>query len=232
MHTDQPLALLGGLCAPTSGTVLLRGRPWTSLRAAEIQAARAEQISFLLQESVLLPGLRVLDNVMLPLRIVEPYRSTFRAKYDEYRAKAEALLAVVGLKGFGEKKPWQLSGGMLQRASLCRALIHEPALLLLDEPFGALDAFTREELWQVLQELWLTKRPTVMLITHDLAESVLLSETVFVMSARPGRLLHSEHVPFARPRGLDVMYEPEFVALVHRLRTRIGNARADGMKVA
>ena len=139
---------------------------------------------------------------------------------------------MVGLKGFGEKKPWQLSGGMLQRASLCRALIHEPALLLLDEPFGALDAFTREELWQVLQELWLTKRPTVMLITHDLAESVLLSETVFVMSARPGRLLHSEHVPFARPRGLDVMYEPEFVALVHRLRTRIGNARADGMKVA
>jgi NitT/TauT family transport system ATP-binding protein len=217
------LKMVSGLIAPTAGRVVVGGKPVTGPLGF---------VGMAFQNPTPLPWYSVIDNVMLPLRIVEPYRSTFRAKYDEYRAKAEALLAVVGLKGFGEKKPWQLSGGMLQRASLCRALIHEPALLLLDEPFGALDAFTREELWQVLQELWLTKRPTVMLITHDLAESVLLSETVFVMSARPGRLLHSEHVPFARPRGLDVMYEPEFVALVHRLRTRIGNARADGMKVA
>jgi NitT/TauT family transport system ATP-binding protein len=217
------LKMVSGLIAPTAGRVVVGGKPVTGPLGF---------VGMAFQNPTPLPWYSVIDNVMLPLRIVEPYRSTFRAKYDEYRAKAEALLAVVGLKGFGEKKPWQLSGGMLQRASLCRALIHEPALLLLDEPFGALDAFTREELWQVLQELWLSKRPTVMLITHDLAESVLLSETVFVMSARPGRLLHSEHVPFARPRGLDVMYEPEFVALVHRLRTRIGNARADGMKVA
>ena len=217
------LKMVSGLIAPTAGRVVVGGKPVTGPLGF---------VGMAFQNPTPLPWYSVIDNVMLPLRIVEPYRSTFRAKYDEYRAKAEALLAVVGLKGCGEKKPWQLSGGMLQRASLCRALIHEPALLLLDEPFGALDAFTREELWQVLQELWLTKRPTVMLITHDLAESVLLSETVFVMSARPGRLLHSEHVPFARPRGLDVMYEPEFVALVHRLRTRIGNARADGMEVA
>jgi NitT/TauT family transport system ATP-binding protein len=217
------LKMVSGLIAPTSGRVVVGGKPVTGPLGF---------VGMAFQNPTPLPWYSVIDNVMLPLRIVEPYRSTFRAKRDEYRAKAEALLEVVGLKGFGEKKPWQLSGGMLQRASLCRALIHEPELLLLDEPFGALDAFTREELWQVLQELWLTKRPTVMLITHDLAESVLLSETVFVMSARPGRLLHSEHVPFARPRGLEVMYEPEFVSMVHRLRTRIGNARADGMKAA
>ena len=217
------LKMVSGLIAPTSGRVVVGGKPVTGPLGF---------VGMAFQNPTPLPWYSVIDNVMLPLRIVEPYRSTFRAKRDEYRAKAEALLEVVGLKGFSEKKPWQLSGGMLQRASLCRALIHEPALLLLDEPFGALDAFTREELWQVLQELWLTKRPTVMLITHDLSESVLLSETVFVMSARPGRLLYSEHVPFARPRGLDVMYEPEFVSMVHRLRTRIGDARADGMKAA
>ena len=217
------LKMVSGLIAPTSGRVVVGGKPVTGPLGF---------VGMAFQNPTPLPWYSVIDNVMLPLRIVEPYRSTFRAKRDEYRAKAEALLEVVGLKGFSEKKPWQLSGGMLQRASLCRALIHEPALLLLDEPFGALDAFTREELWQVLQELWLTKRPTVMLITHDLSESVLLSETVFVMSARPGRLLHSEHVPFARPRVLDVMYEPEFVSMVHRLRTRIGDARADGMKAA
>ena len=214
------LRMVSGLIAPTSGRVVVGGKPVTGPLGF---------VGMAFQNPTPLPWYNVIDNVMLPLRIVEPYRSTFRARYDEYRAKAEALLETVGLKGFGEKKTWQLSGGMLQRASLCRALIHEPALLLLDEPFGALDAFTREELWQVLQELWLARRPTVMLITHDLAESVLLSETVFVMSARPGRLLHSEAVPFARPRGLDVMYEPEFVSVVHRLRTRIGNARADGM---
>ncbi|MCA3071495.1 MAG: ABC transporter ATP-binding protein [Rhodocyclaceae bacterium] len=217
------LKMVSGLIAPTAGRVVVGGKPVTGPLGF---------VGMAFQNPTPLPWYSVIDNVMLPLRIVEPYRSTFRARYDEYRAKAEALLEMVGLKGFGEKKPWQLSGGMLQRASLCRALIHEPALLLLDEPFGALDAFTREELWQVLQELWLARRPTVMLITHDLAESVLLSETVFVMSARPGRLLHSEAVPFARPRGLDVMYEPEFVSMVHRLRTRIGNARADGMKGA
>jgi len=215
------LKMVAGLIAPTSGRVVVGGQPVTGPLGF---------VGMAFQNPTPLPWYSVIDNVMLPLRIVEPYRSTFRANYAEYRAKAEALLEVVGLKGFGEKKPWQLSGGMLQRASLCRALIHEPALLLLDEPFGALDAFTREELWQVLQELWLARRPTVMLITHDLAESVLLSETVFVMSARPGKLLHSEHVPFARPRGLDVMYEPEFVSLVHRLRTRIGDARAEGLK--
>jgi NitT/TauT family transport system ATP-binding protein len=217
------LKMVSGLIAPTSGQVQVDGKPVTGPLGF---------VGMAFQNPTPLPWYNVLDNVMLPLKIVEPYRSTYRARYDEYRAKAEALLEVVGLRGFGEKKPWQLSGGMLQRASLCRALIHEPVLLLLDEPFGALDAFTREELWGVLQELWLAKRPTVMLITHDLAESVLLSETVYVMSARPGRILHHEAVPFPRPRKLDVMYEPAFVSMVQRLRKQIGDARAEGMKAA
>ncbi len=217
------LKMVSGLVPATTGLVTVAGKPVTGPLGF---------VGMAFQNPTPLPWYNVLDNVMLPLRIVEPYRSTFRAKYDEYRAKAEALLEVVGLKGFAEKKTWQLSGGMLQRASLCRALIHEPALLLLDEPFGALDAFTREELWGVLQELWMARRPTVMLITHDLAESVLLSETVYVMSARPGRIIHGEDVPFARPRGLDVMYQPDFVEMVHRLRTRIGDARAEGLSVA
>ena len=113
---------------------------------------------------------------MLPLKIVPPFRQEYRAKRKgEFRDRIETLLAQVGLKGFSSKYPWQLSGGMLQRASLCRALIHEPQLLMLDEPFGALDQFTREELWGVMQELWMTRKPTVLLVTHDLKEAAYLA---------------------------------------------------------
>jgi NitT/TauT family transport system ATP-binding protein len=140
----------------------------------------------------------------------------------------EALLAQVGLKGFGEKRPWQLSGGMLQRASLCRALIHEPELLLLDEPFGALDQFTREELWDIMQKLWMDRRPTVLLVTHDLRESAYLANRICVMSSRPGRILETRDVDFARPRTLEGSYAPEFAALVQQLRMRIADARRDG----
>ncbi|MBQ1766565.1 MAG: ABC transporter ATP-binding protein, partial [Aquincola sp.] len=137
----------------------------------------------------------------------------------------EALLAQVGLQGFGDKRPWQLSGGMLQRASLCRALIHEPQLLLLDEPFGALDSFTREELWSLTQQLWMDKRPTVLLVTHDLREAAYLATRICVMSARPGRILEDRAVPFARPRTLAMSYAPEVSALVQELRLRIAEAR-------
>jgi NitT/TauT family transport system ATP-binding protein len=164
---------------------------------------------------------------MLPLKIVEPYRSSYAAKKKtEYRDKAEALLEKVGLKGFGDKFPWQLSGGMLQRSNLCRALIHEPALLLLDEPFGALDQFTREELWDILQKLWMDQRPTVLLVTHDLRESAYLATRICVMSARPGRVIADEKVPFARPRTLDMTYAPAFVTLTQKLRSLIVDARA------
>ena len=119
---------------------------------------------------------------------------------------------------------------MQQRASLCRALIHEPTLLLLDEPFGALDQFTREELWETLQSLWMETRPTVLLVTHDLRESAFLANRIVVMSARPGRILVDETVPFARPRTLDTMADPAFVTLNHRLRSLIVRARSDQKK--
>jgi NitT/TauT family transport system ATP-binding protein len=164
---------------------------------------------------------------MLPLKIVQPFRSGWGSKRKtEYRDRAEALLAQVGLSGFGDKHPWQLSGGMQQRASLCRALIHDPTLLLLDEPFGALDQFTREELWAVLQELWLTRKPTVILVTHDLRESAFLANRIVVMSARPGRVLEDETVPFERPRNIAMTYDAAFVALNQRLRSLIVEVRA------
>jgi len=115
---------------------------------------------------------------------------------------------------------------MLQRASLCRALVHEPQLLLLDEPFGALDQFTREELWAILQTLWMKQRPTVLLVTHDLRESAFLANRIAVMSARPGRILEEREVPAARPRTLEMSYAPEFATLVQQLRMRIAQARA------
>ena len=157
--------------------------------------------------------------------IVEPYRSNFRRKKDEYRARAETLLDTVGLKGFGDRFPWELSGGMQQRASLCRSLIHEPALLMLDEPFAALDAFTREELWCVMRDVWERLRFTVVLVTHDLREAAFLADTIHVMSARPGRIIETRKVDFPRPRSLDVCYEPEFSALVLSLRNKIAEVR-------
>jgi NitT/TauT family transport system ATP-binding protein len=162
---------------------------------------------------------------MIPLKIVEPFCQDWTKKKGEYAERADALLSQVGLKGFGDKRPWQLSGGMLQRASLCRALVHEPQLLLLDEPFGALDQFTREELWAVLQTLWMKQRPTVLLVTHDLRESAFLANRIAVMSARPGRILEEREVLFARPRTLESSYSPEFATLVQQLRMRIAHAR-------
>ena len=140
-------------------------------------------------------------------------------------AQAEALLATVGLKGFGDKFPWQLSGGMQQRANLCRALIHEPELLMLDEPFGALDAFTREELWCIIRDLQAENGFTVVLVTHDLREAVFLADRVFCMSARPGRIIAERVIDLPRPRDLEVMYTSAFTDIVHELRGHIADAR-------
>jgi NitT/TauT family transport system ATP-binding protein len=179
------------------------------------------------QNPTLLPWLTVRQNVMLPLKIVPPFRADWRRKRKtEYRDRADALLSKVGLTGFGDHYPWQLSGGMQQRASLCRALIHDPTLLLLDEPFGALDQFTREELWETLQSLWLERKPTVILVTHDLRESAYLANRIIVMSARPGRVLDDQALPFARPRTIHMTYEPSFVALTLRLRGLIVAAKS------
>jgi len=115
---------------------------------------------------------------------------------------------------------------MQQRTSMCRALVHEPALLMLDEPFSALDVFTREDLWGVLQQVWMTRKPTVVLVTHDLREAVYLADRVLVMSARPGRIVAERKVDLPRPRTLDSTYAPEFQALVHDLRRYIAMARS------
>ncbi len=212
------LRLVAGLVQPTAGVVIVGGR--------EV-AARALRIGMAFQNPTMLPWLTIEQNIMLPLKIVEPYRSQFRAqRKTTFRDKAHALLAQVGLKGFASRFPWQLSGGMLQRANLCRALIHEPRMLLLDEPFGALDQFTKEELWSILQELWIAHRPTVLLVTHDLREAAFLGSRICAMSARPGRIVDDSRVSFARPRTVAMTFEPDFVALNQRLRSLIVDARA------
>jgi NitT/TauT family transport system ATP-binding protein len=208
---------LSGLWPVNSGVVTVAGRQVTKPLGI---------VGMAFQNATLLPWRTTLANVMLPLEIVQPHRSRLRAEKAEYEAKARDLLKLVGLEGFEDRFPWQLSGGMQQRASLCRALIHEPELLILDEPFGALDMFTREELWGVMQDLWLAKRPTVILVTHDLREATFLADRVHVMSARPGRMIHARDVPLARPRTLDDTYRPEFAELTHALREHIFQARA------
>ena len=211
------LRLVAGLVQPTTGVVILGGR--------EV-AAKALRIGMAFQNPTMLPWLTIEQNIMLPLKIVEPYRSQFRKlRRTTFRDKANALLEQVGLKGFARRFPWQLSGGMLQRANLCRALIHEPRMLLLDEPFGALDQFTREELWSILQELWMLHQPTVLLVTHDLREAGFLASRICVMSARPGRLLDDRRVTFSRPRTVAMTFEPDFVALNQRLREFIVGER-------
>ena len=223
------LKLLAGLLRPTSGAVIAGGREVGAAGARPVVAGRpALRIGLAFQNPTMLPWLTIRENVMIPLKIVEPFRQDYaRKKRGEYAERADALLAQVGLRGFGDKRPWQLSGGMLQRASLCRALVHQPELLLLDEPFGALDQFTREELWDIMQALWVTQRPTVLLVTHDLRESAYLANRICVMSARPGRILETRDVDFARPRTLQSSYDPAFGALVQQLRMRIAEARCE-----
>jgi NitT/TauT family transport system ATP-binding protein len=212
------LRLVGGLVQPTTGVVIVGGRE---------AAAKALRVGMAFQNPTMLPWMTIEQNIMLPLKIVEPFRSQFRKlRRTVFRDKANALLDQVGLKGFGGRFPWQLSGGMLQRANLCRSLIHEPRMLLLDEPFGALDQFTREELWAILQDLWISHRPTVLLVTHDLREAGFLASRICVMSARPGRILDDSRVTFSRPRTVAMTFEPDFVALNQKLREFIVDARA------
>jgi NitT/TauT family transport system ATP-binding protein len=210
------MKVVTGLWPPTAGTVVVSGR--------EV-AGPLSIVGMAFQNPTLLPWRTTLDNVMLPLEIVEPHRTRLRRERAAYEAKARDLLALVGLEGFEERFPWQLSGGMQQRASLCRALIHDPSLLMLDEPFAALDMFTREELWVALQDLWLARRPTVILVTHDLREAVFLADRVLVMSARPGRIVAERAVDTPRPRALLTAYDPGAIALVQELREHISAAR-------
>jgi NitT/TauT family transport system ATP-binding protein len=210
------MKLATGLRRPSKGTVLVDGR--------EV-AGPLKITGMAFQSSSLLPWRTTLANVLLPLEIVEPHRSQFRAQRAMYEEKGRKLLQSVGLGGYEDKFPWQLSGGMQQRASICRALIHEPKMLLLDEPFGALDAFTREELWCILRDLHAAQRFNVILVTHDLREAVFLADTVYVMSRSPGRIVAKKAIALPRPRELELTYSKEFTDIVLELREHIGAIR-------
>ena len=211
------MKVVTGLAPPSGGRVTVSGRA---------VAGPLSIVGMAFQNPTLLPWRTALDNVMLPLEIAKPHCTRLRRERAAYEGKARDLLGLVGLAGFEDRFPWQLSGGMQQRASLCRALIHDPALLMLDEPFASLDMFTREELWLALQDLWLARRPTVILVTHDLREALFLADRVLVMSARPGRIVAERAVSMPRPRSIETTYEPAAVALMHELRAHIGAARA------
>jgi NitT/TauT family transport system ATP-binding protein len=211
------LKLVAGLLRQSEGQIFVGGR--------EVGAEQVG-VGMAFQNPTLLPWLTIRQNVMLPLKIVEPYASQYRKEKNRaFRERVDALLASVGLGAFGDSRPWQLSGGMLQRANLCRALVHEPRLLMLDEPFGALDQFTREELWAILQDLWMEKRPTVFLVTHDLREAAFLANRILVMSARPGRVVEDRTADFTRPRTIETTYRDDFTALTQELRKAIFTAR-------
>jgi NitT/TauT family transport system ATP-binding protein len=210
------MKLATGLQFPFKGSVRVAG---------EVVSKPVKIAGMAFQAPTLLPWRTTLENLLLPLEIVEPYRSAMRRRRVEYAARAANLLTSVGLGGQGDKYPWELSGGMQQRTSLCRALIHEPKLLMLDEPFGALDAFTREELWCVIRDLQAARKITVCLVTHDLREAVFLADRVFVMSSRPGRIILERKIDIPRPRELDVTFTQGFQDIVHELRSHIVRAR-------
>ena len=210
------MKLATGLQFPQAGSIHVAGQQ---------VGAPVKIAGMAFQAPTLLPWRTTLENLLLPLEIVEPHRSQMRRRKAEYRDRAEQLLFSVGLGGQGGKYPWELSGGMQQRASLCRSLIHEPQLLMLDEPFGALDAFTREELWCVIRDLQAARKITVILVTHDLREAVFLADRIFVMSSRPGRIIVNRKVELPRPRDLEVTFTPGFQDTVHELRSHIVKAR-------
>ena len=212
------MKVVTGLWKPSAGRVTVAGRTVDGPISI---------VGMAFQNSIMLPWRTTLRNVMLPLEIVEPHKRRLGANRSEYKARALALLDLVGLKDFAYKSPWQLSGGMQQRAALCRALIHEPKLLMLDEPFAALDAFTREELWLVLQDLYLRQQPTVVIVTHDLREALFLADRVVVMSNRPGRIVHEVRIDLPRPRRLQEMFAPHMVALTQQLREQIALQRQE-----
>jgi len=196
------LRILCGLLSATSGSASLRGT---------VIAGPSRDVGVVFQAPVLFPWRTVLRNVMLPVDVQRRDRG-------DAAARARELLETVGLAGFEERYPWELSGGMQQRVSIARALINDPAILLMDEPFGALDAMTREQMNEELQRIWLERHKTVLFITHSIPEAVFLSDRVLVMTPRPGRIADDVRVDLPRPRSLEVMTTSEFGSAVKRIR--------------
>jgi NitT/TauT family transport system ATP-binding protein len=199
------LKILAGLLPQTAGEADLKGLP--------IEGPRRD-IGVVFQSPVLFPWRSVLGNVMLPADVQ-------RLDKDEMRKRALDLIKLVGLSGFEDRYPRELSGGMQQRVGIVRALIHDPAILLMDEPFGALDAMTRESMNVELQRIWMERRKTVLFITHSTAEAVYLADRVIVMTPRPGKIGDEFEVDLPRPRKLDVMNTEAFGAYVKRVRAAL-----------
>jgi len=204
------LQLACGLLAPTAGRVLLAGEPVLRPRS---------EVGIVFQQPTLLPWKTVLDNVLVPIRAMG-------LPVADYRQRAEELLALAGLAGFMRHYPRELSGGMQQRVALARGLIHDPGLLLMDEPFSALDAMTRESMMEELQRIWLKTRKAVLFVTHSIPEAVYLSDRIVVMSGRPGRVLEQIDVDMARPRTQDDLGHPRFLDLCRHLRDGFRAAEA------
>ncbi|MGV8951042.1 MAG: ABC transporter ATP-binding protein [Cypionkella sp.] len=196
------LRMAAGLLSPSWGKVVVG--------SDEVLQPRPD-FGVVFQQPLLLPWLSVLDNVLLPVDVQG-------RRVHDYRQRARELIAMVGLGGFEDKYPSELSGGMQQRVALARGLIHDPKVLLMDEPFAALDAMTRENMGVELLRIWDANKKTVLFVTHGISEAVFLSDRVVVMSARPGRISRIVDIPFARPRTLDLMATAAFAELVGEIR--------------
>lgn len=200
------LRVLAGLLSPTSGEVVF---------STDGNGGKVPRIGFVFQQANLMPWRTVLENITLPLEL----QGVLKAEADR---RAEELVALVGLQGFENNWPRDLSGGMAQRVALARALIQDPDLLLLDEPFGALDALTREQMGAELLRIWQARRKTVLMVTHSISEALLLSDRILVFTPRPGRVRLDLKVDLPRPRQEEIRYSPRFAELSRRLRKSIG----------
>lgn len=210
------LRVIAGLESADAGQILFHGNDATQTHVRE------RQVGFVFQHYALFRHMTVFENVAFGLR-VRPKAT--RPSDAEIKRRVHQLLDLVQLDWLADRYPAQLSGGQRQRIALARALAVEPKVLLLDEPFGALDAFTREELWCILRDLWTEQKFNVILVTHDLRESVFLADTVYVMSKSPGRFIVRKEIDLPRPRDLEITYTREFTDLVHELRGHIGAIR-------
>ncbi len=201
-------------CGKSTMMMLASGLITASAGSIEIDGQRIQEpytdLGIVFQQDLLMDWRRVLGNVL-----VQPEFRGLRAR--DFEPRAMELLKLVGLAGFEDRYPYELSGGMRQRVSICRALIHDPELLLMDEPFGALDALTRDQMNLDLQRIWQANKKTVLFVTHSIAEAVFLADRVFVMAPRPTRILEDIPIDLPRPRDLDIREAPEFTAHVHKI---------------
>ncbi|MFI7672876.1 ABC transporter ATP-binding protein [Actinophytocola sp. NPDC049390] len=209
------LRMLAGLIPPTEGTIEIGGKPLFTGRDMKPARDTLGSLGFVFQAPNLMPWRKVWRNIALPLEA----KGVGRA---ERKARAEELAGLVGLEDFLDHYPKQLSGGMQQRVAIARALIHRPSILLMDEPFGALDAMTRDSMNLLLQRLWLETGKTIVLVTHSISEAVFLADRVVLLSQRPGRVQDVIEVDFERPRDLSVSGDPRFGEMVGQLRKQLG----------